>query len=76
MIKQISGTYESVQKDYTLEIVFNYYWNKGDYDSAPDAELEVKEVFINSETVSLEFYYDFLHHQLEEQIAEYAQDIE
>jgi len=73
------GTYERVEQEYTLSIDYTYYWERGDYDSLPDAELDVTEVYIKSKSmpftlIPLEFYYDFLHEQMEELVCEYAQD--
>ena len=73
-MNKLRGTFERVEKEYTLSIDYTYYWDNGDYYTPPDAELEVTEVYINSETLPLQFYYDFLEHQMEEDICEHAHD--
>lgn len=73
-MNKLRGTYQRAEKEYTLSVDYTYYWDRGDYDNPPDAELEVTEAYIDSETIPLEFYYDFLHDQLEEDICEHAQD--
>jgi hypothetical protein len=74
MMNKLRGTYQRVEKEYTLSVDYTYYWDDGDYYTPPDAELEVTEAYIDSETIPLEFYYDFLHDQLEEDICEHAND--
>ena len=73
-MNKLRGTYQRVEKEYTLSVDYTYYWDRGDYDSDPDAELNVTEVYMNSETLPLQFYYDFLEHQMEEDICEHAKD--
>ena len=73
-MNKLRGTYQRVEKEYTLSVDYTYYWDRGDYDNPPDAELEVTEAYIDLETIPLEFYYDFLHDQLEEDICEHAND--
>lgn len=73
-MNKLRGTFERVEKEYTLSIDYTYYWDRGDYDSLPDAELEVTEVYIGAESIPLQFYYDYIHDQIEEDICEQAQD--
>jgi len=71
-MNKLRGTFERVEKEYTLSVDYTYYWDRGDYDSLPDAELDVTEVYINSEPIPMEFYYDYIHDQMEEDIFEHA----
>jgi len=71
-MNKLRGTFERVEKEYTLSVDYTYYWDRGDYDSLPDAELDVTEVYINSEPIPMEFYYDYIHDQMEEDICEHA----
>ena len=74
-MNKLRGTFERVEKEYTLSIDYTYYWDRGDYDSLPDAELEVTEVCLGAESIPLQFYYDYIHDQIEEDICEQAQVI-
>tara|TARA_B100000900_G_scaffold390136_1_gene383591 strand:+ start:186 stop:413 length:228 start_codon:yes stop_codon:yes gene_type:complete len=73
-MNKLRGTYQRVEKEYTLSVDYTYYWDTGDYDHPPDGELDVTEIYIDSETLPLQFYYDFLEHQLVEDICEHAHD--
>ena len=74
-MNKLRGTYQRVEKEYTLSVDYTYTWDDGDYYTPPDGgELDVTEVYMNSETLPLQFYYDFLEHQIEEDICEHAKD--
>ena len=73
-MNKIRGTYQRVEKEYTLSVDYTYYWDRGDYDHPPGGELDVTEIYIDSETISLDFYYDFLQEKLEDEICEHAND--
>ena len=72
-MNKIRGTYQRVEKDYTLSVDYTYYWWDGDYMSPPESELEVTDAYIDSDLLPLEFYLDFIHEKIEEDIHEYAQ---
>lgn len=71
---KLRATYEKVEKEYTFSIDYTYEWEPREWDYPGSADLEVTEAYINSETIPLEFYYDFLHDQLEDAICEHAKD--
>ncbi len=73
-MNKLRGTYQRVEKEYTLSVDYTYYWDRGDYNSPPDGEVDVTEIYIDSETLPLQFYYDFLEHQLVEDISDHARD--
>ena len=73
-MNKIRGTYQRVEKDYTLSVDYTYYWWQGDYTHPPESELEVTEAYIDSELLPLEFYYDFIHDQIEEGLQQDAHD--
>ena len=73
-MNKLRGTYQRVEKEYTLSVGYTYTWDDGDYYTPPDGELDVTEIYIDSETLPLQFYYDFLEHQIEEDICEHAKD--
>ena len=73
-MNKIRGTYQRVEKDYTLSVDYTYYWWDGDYMSPPESELEVTEAYLDSELLSLVFYYDFIHDQIEEDLYQDAHD--
>ena len=73
-MNKLRGTYQRVEKEYTVSVDYTYHWDNGHYDSPPDAELEVTEAYLNSESISLDFYYDYIHDQIEEDICEHAHD--
>lgn len=68
------GTYITEEAfTYSLEIDYDYYWIDGDHETPPESELEVTEVRLNGMDITI-FYMDFLEHQVEEQLNEYAQE--
>ena len=73
-MNKIRGTYQRVEKEYTLSVDYTYYWWQGDYAHPPESELEVTEAYLDAELLPLEFYYDFIHDQIEEDICEHAND--
>ena len=76
-MNKLRGTYQRVEKEYTLSVDYTYTWDDGDYGTTLAIfyrELDVTEIYIGSETLPLQFYYDFLEHQMEEDICEHAKD--
>ena len=73
-MNKLRGTYQRVKKEYTLSVDYTYTWDDGDYYHPSEAELDVTEIYIGSETLPLQFYYDFLEHQMEEDICKHAKD--
>jgi hypothetical protein len=73
-LNKIRGTYQRVEKEYTLSVDYTYKWDDGDYYTPPDDDLDITEAYIDSESISLDFYWDFLHDQLSEEIREHAID--
>ena len=73
-MKKLRATYQRVEKDYTFFIDYSYEWEDAEWDYPGMHELQVTEAYIDSEIIPLEFYYDFLHDQLEEAICEHAKD--
>ena len=72
-MKKTRGTYQREEKDYTLSVDYTYYWDNGDYYTPPESDLEVTDAYIDSDLLPLEFYFDFIHEKIEEDIHEYAQ---
>jgi len=60
------------QSSYNIAVDYTYYYEKGDIELPDSGELEVTEFYINSESVSLDFYYEFIHPKIEEDVLENA----
>jgi hypothetical protein len=54
---------------------YTYEWEPREWDYPGSADLEVTEVYINSEPIPMEFYNDYLHDQMEDDLNEHARDL-
>ena len=73
-MNKLRGTYQRVEKEYTLSVDYTYYWEDVEWDYSGSKEIEVTEAYIDSHTIPLEFYLKFIHHQIEEDIGNHAHD--
>jgi hypothetical protein len=71
----LRATYEREEKHYTLSVDYTYEWEPREWDYPGSADLEVTEVYINSEPIPIEFYNDYLHDQMEDDLNEHARDL-
>ncbi len=67
------GTYIVTDDNYELEIYYEYYWDNGDYNNAPEADMEILEVKLNGMDIT-DFYWDWIDDSINTQVWEYAQE--
>tara|TARA_R100000951_G_scaffold15779_1_gene12429 strand:- start:9758 stop:9985 length:228 start_codon:yes stop_codon:yes gene_type:complete len=67
------GTYIITDDNYELEIYYEYYWDDGDYNNAPEADMEILEVKLNGMDIT-DFYWDWIDDAINTQVWEYAQE--
>ena len=67
------GTYIITDDNYELEIYYEYYWDDGDYNNAPEADMEILEVKLNGMDIT-DFYWDWIDDTINTQVWEYAQE--
>jgi hypothetical protein len=70
------GTYVIKEEGYSLQIVYQYYWDDGDHDSPPEATLEIESVHLeNGHMIEItDFYHDFLDLTMSQLLWEYAEE--
>tara|TARA_R110000803_G_scaffold119938_1_gene188180 strand:- start:216 stop:443 length:228 start_codon:yes stop_codon:yes gene_type:complete len=68
-----TGTYSIVEDNYELEVYYEYYWNDGDNNYPPEADIEILEVKLNGMDIT-DFYWDWINDSLSTDIWEYAQE--
>ena len=67
------GTYIITDDNYELEIYYEYYWDDGDNNNAPEADMEILEVKLNGMDIT-DFYWDWIDDAINTQVWEYAQE--
>ena len=75
-MKYSEGTYVIKESNYTLEISYQYYWDDGDSDNAPESSLDIDQVYLsNNLTIDItDFYHDFLDLTISQLLWEYAEE--
>ncbi len=67
------GTYSIVEDNYELDINYEFYWNDGDNDYPPEADLEIENAELNGIDIT-DFYWDWVDDAIHTQVWEYAQE--
>jgi len=67
------GTYVVTDDNYELEINYEYYWDDGDHENAPENDMEILEVNLNGMDIT-DFYWDWVDDSIHTQVWEYAQE--
>ena len=67
------GTYSIVEDNYELDINYEFYWNDGDNDYPPEADLEIENAEFNGIDIT-DFYWDWVDDAIHTQVWEYAQE--
>ena len=68
-----NGNYIVTDDNYELEIYYEYYWNDGNYNNPPEADMEILEVKLNGMDIT-DFYWDWIDDSINTQVWEYAQE--
>jgi hypothetical protein len=68
-----NGNYIVTDDDYELEIYYEYYWDDGNYNNPPEADMEILEVKLNGMDIT-DFYWDWIDDSINTQVWEYAQE--
>ena len=74
-MNKLRATYQREEKEYTLSIDYTYEWEPREWDYPGSADLEVTEAYINSEPIPMEFYYDYIHDKVEDDLKKHAKDL-
>ena len=72
-----TGTYSIVEENYVLVIEYEYYLDKGDYESPPEDEFTITEVLLRRKSIIMDitdFYWDWLDRTMHTQVYEYARE--
>ena len=70
-------TYSIEEENYVLVIEYEYYWDKGDYESPPEDEFTITEVLLRRKSIIMDitdFYWDWLDRTMHTQVYEYARE--
>jgi hypothetical protein len=70
---KVKGTYSLSENNYDLNISYEYYWDDGDYNNAPENDLEILEVELNGVDIT-DFFWDWVNDDLNTRVWEYAQE--
>ena len=73
-MKKLRATYQRVEKEYTLSVDYTYEWEDAEWDYPGSADLEVTEAYVNSETIPMAFYHEYIHDKVEDDLNEHAKD--
>jgi len=73
-MNKLRGTYQREEKEYTLSIDYTYEWEPSEWDYSGTADLEVTEAYINSEPIPMDFYSDYIHDKVEDDLKEHAKN--
>ena len=68
-----NGNYIVTDDNYKLEIYYEYYWDDGNYNNPPEADMEILEVKLNGMDIT-DFYWDWIDDSINTQVWEYAQE--
>jgi|TARA_R110000851_G_scaffold35838_1_gene94021 hypothetical protein len=68
-----NGNYIVTDDNYELEIYYEYYWDDGNYNNPPEADMEILEVKLNGMDIT-DFYWDWIDDSINTQVWEYAQE--
>ena len=68
-----NGNYIVTDDNYELEIYYEYYWDDGNYNNPPEADIEILEVKLNGMDIT-DFYWDWIDDSINTQVWEYAQE--
>ena len=67
------GTYSIVEDNYELDINYEFYWNDGDNEYPPEADLEIENVELNGVDIT-HFFWDWVNDDLNTRVWEHAQE--
>ena len=65
-----TNTYTFKGNDYTILVEYKVYYDRGDYDTPSYLEIEPYYAEVNGEEVSMEFYNDWIHDKIEDNLYE------
>ena len=71
-MNKLRATYTGGQTDYEIAVDYTYYWDVGDWETPASADLDVTAFYINGVEMSIDFYYEFVHQKLEDDLLEHA----
>ena len=54
------GNYTIEEDNYNLNISYEYYWDDGDHENAPENDLEILEVELNGVDIT-DFFWDWVN---------------
>ena len=70
---KVKGTYVVTDDNYELDINYEFYWNDGDNEYPPEADLEIENVELNGVDIT-DFFWDWVNDDLNTRVWEYAQE--
>jgi hypothetical protein len=71
-MNKIRATYQKKREDYIISVDYTYYWEYGDYVTPGGHDIDITEVYIDDYSIPLEFFYDYIYEDLEEEIFDNA----
>ena len=68
---KINNEYIIDQDQYTLIVSYTYSWDKGDYNTPPEDDLEITDVELNGMDIT-DFYWDLLSDTIDQDVYDHA----
>ena len=73
---QYNGVYileDFVDGNFLLAVEYTFYWEDGDRDLPPSAEIEIDKAYLNDMDIT-EFYWDYLEERMDAEVTQHAHE--